>query len=143
MENEIAVNMKQIQQILAGSQRLNQMKWEIDAIIGIARGFLTKQDVAHFRYHEIICAFTTPGLSWEIIMCKRDHVGINASVHVGGRGVYAYSADWGSSAIEMSHVQLVHQALPDILTNLVRIFPSLTARFAPLLRAASTQTSRP
>ena len=133
------VSMEQIQQMLAGSQRLNQMKWEIDATIRMALGFLTKAEVSRFRYSEVICQFTTPGLDWQITKWKRECVDIvahNAEVsHT--FALPAYTSTHGSDYMGMKYTQLVHQALPEILTNLVGAFPPLAGRFASLQQVAS------
>ena len=132
----IAVSMEQIQQMLAGSQRLNQMKWEIDATIRMALGFLTKEEVSHFRHSQVICEFATPGLNWKITKWKRECVGIDAHDAGDPLAWFAYTSTWGSDRMEMKYIQSVHQALPEVLSNLVKVFPSLTGRFAPLLQVA-------
>ncbi len=134
-----AVSMEQIQQILAGSQRLNQMKWEIDATIRMALGFLTEADVLRFSYSQVICEFTTPGLKWKITKWKREAVGVDARIDgFDERAIYGFISGnkWPTPEVGINFVQIVHQALPEVLTNLVRVFPSLTGRFAPLLRVA-------
>jgi len=139
MENT-AVSMEQIQQMLAGSQRLNQMKWEIDATIRMALGFLTKAEVSRFRYSEVICQFTTPGLNWKITKWKREAVGIDAYTDGSDEQVvYGFISGnkWATPEVGMNFVQLIHQALPEVLTNLVRVFPSLAGRFALLQQVAS------
>ena len=132
MEN--TVSMEQIQQMLAGSQRLNQMKREVDATIRMALGFLTKAEVSGFRYSQVICEFTTPGLNWKITKWKRECVGIDAHDVVDPRAWFAYTSSWGSDLMEMKYIRLVHQALPEVLSNLAKVFPSLAGRFASLLQ---------
>jgi len=139
MENT-SVSMEQIQQMLVGSQRLNQMRSEIDATIRMALGFLTKAEVSRFRYGVVICQFTTPGLNWKITKWKREAVGVDAYTNNSDEQVvygFVSGNKWATPEVGMKFVQLVHQALPDVLTNLVMIFPSLVGRFAPLLQAAS------
>ncbi|MDP2668767.1 MAG: hypothetical protein Q8P07_02965 [bacterium] len=137
MENATAVSMEQIQQMLVGSQKLNQMKREIDATLRMALGFLTKAEVSRFCYSEVICEFATSGLNWKITKWKRECVGIDAHDAGDPRAWFAYTSTWGSDRMEMKYIQLVYQALPNVLTNLVRVFPSLAGRFAPLLQVVS------
>jgi len=132
-----SVTMEQIQQILAGSQRLNQMKREIDATIRMALGFLTKAEASRFRYREILCEFSTPGLNWKITKWKRECVGIDAHDAGDPLAWFAYTSTWGSDQMEMKYIQPVHQALPEVLSNLAEVFPSLAGRFALLLQTAS------
>ena len=132
------VSMDQIQQMLDGSQRLNQMKREIDATISMALGFLIKAEVSRFRYREVIYEFTTPGLKWEIMKWKREAVGVHARTDSSDNQVvygFASGNKWATPGVGINFVQLVHQALPEVLSNLVKVFPSLAGRFAPLLEA--------
>ena len=131
--------MEQIQQMLAGSQRLNQMKWEIDATIRMALGFLAEAEVSRFRYSEVICEFATPGLKWKITKWKREAVGVDARTDDrADQSVYGYTSGnkWATPEAGINFIRLVHQALPEVLSNLIRVFPSLAGRFAPLLQAA-------
>jgi hypothetical protein len=137
MENT-AMSMEQIQRILAGSQRLNEMKQEIEALMGMTLGFLTQEEKSRFRYGEALCEFATPGLNWKITRWKRECIGVEAYDAENPRAGFVYSYTWGgSSRIGMWYIQLVHQALPEVMTNLVKVFPSLAGRFALLLQAAS------
>lgn len=122
--------------MLAGSQRLNQMKWEIDATIRMALGFLTKAEVSRFRYRETICEFSTPGLKWTITKLKRECVSIEADDAENPIAGFAYTSTWGTDQVQMKHIRIIHRALPEVLTNLVKVFPSLNRLFALLLRAA-------
>ncbi len=136
MENA-TISWEQLQQILARAQRLNQMKREIDATIRMALGFLTKAEVSRFRYSEVICEFATPGLNWKITKGKGEHVGVYADDAQKPQAWFAYTSAWGSDRMKMKYIHLVHQALPEVLSNLVKVFPSLAGRFAKLQQAAS------
>tara|TARA_B100001971_G_C17966739_1_gene420252 strand:+ start:272 stop:676 length:405 start_codon:yes stop_codon:yes gene_type:complete len=129
----VTISTKQVRQILAGSQRLNEMKREIDAIIKTAIGMLTGTELSRFSYDDVVCRFDTPGLKWEI---TRDDDLTVCAYDVNFRDSLIYTAVLGADQFRMRHVQLVHQALPKILTNLIRVFPSLADRFIPLLEAA-------
>lgn len=132
------VSMEQIRQMLIRSQRLNEMKAEIDAAVSMALGLLTKAELSRYRFHEVACQFTTPGLEWKFIKNKRD-LTVEATPAGKTRSWYAYISDWGTERTPMEYVELVYQALPEVYTNLVKTFPSLSERLAPLLKAEPQQ----
>lgn len=127
--------MELVQQLLAGSKRINEMRREIDSTVGMILGFLTKAEFSRFKYHEIVCkfeSFKSPGLIWTIEKSAHE-----ISVFIADKNRPEVGYIYGSGLdISLLYVQPVYQGLPDFLANMVNIFPQLEGRLVPLLEVA-------
>src|SRR3989344_4570212 len=124
------VSMDQIQEMLVGSRVLNRMKEEIDTTVSFVLGMLSKKDMSRFRFNDVVCEFTTSTLRWEVTKNKRVFSVNVWDAKIVDRQIFN---DWGANQIPMGYIQLVYEDLPQLLTHLVELFPSLNERFSPLL----------
>ena len=127
------VSMDQIQEMLVGSRVLNRMKEEIDTTVSFVLGMVSKKDMSRFRFNDVVCEFTTSTLRWEVTKNKRVFSVNVWDAKIVDRQIFN---DWGANQIPMGYIQLVYEDLPQLLTHLVELFPSLNERFSPLLKAS-------
>ena len=124
-----------VQQLLTGSKRINEMREEIDTIVGMTFGFLNKRDKSRFKNGESIDFFTIASLRWQMQKCKGS-LGIYITQHETNRIIYV----WGfGDRLSLEHVQLIHACLQNFLAKMIKIFPELENRFASLLKAAAME----
>jgi len=131
------ISAEQVQQLLARSRKLNEMKAEIDTVVGMALGLLAEAELSRFRRDAVVCEFATHGLGWKVVKMKRGLVVSAYSINDSYIWPTVYDSFLGIDCTAMRYVSLVHRALPDLLTNLIKVFPQLENQLTPFLEVAS------
>ena len=121
-----------VEQLLAGSERIHEMRKEIDAVVCMVLGFLNKDGKPHLRDAQNLDLFTIAGLCWQL-QKRKGSLSVEIRRHEDGKLLYLNGrSDW----IPLEEVQLVHCCLQDFLKKMMGFFPQLESCFAPLLAAA-------
>ncbi len=129
-------SMETVQALLAGSDRINQMKAEIVSVIRIVFGFITEKEIGAIRSDKAIFTFEKHGLIFGVCRQKND---LSAGLFVlplKGCRTEHFSVGWEDSRIPLIFVETVHSFLPDFLSGMCEHFPGLEDRLAPLFKAS-------
>ena len=131
-----------VQKLLKGSAEIDRMMSEIDQIVALLIGYLSKvEEVMPTRtkvFDRSGHKFNHGDETWmvgRIADCGRVFIELEVSPWSGLRTVY-YS-EWGKQhTVESYHVKGIHDALPRLVEALAKRYPSLSEAWQPLLKAA-------
>ena len=125
------VNMELLQKMLESSRELNKMKQEIDWIMSTVLGLIdNKDDWRGYKFQQVIKEFNTPGLKWEIIMFKRTGDVWVYDATQPKSNFTIYTSGTGISQTSRRYIRMIYTALPEVVTNLIQVFPQLSERIS-------------
>ncbi len=135
-----------VRQLLDGSEALNQMKKEIDAIVKMVVGMVRESDIMRWKYdHDstptgrLREVFHSDDCEWEIAFNDERKFDVECRLigticKKGDVMNYVYSTR--RQGIELCYIQEVHRCLPVFIEKMAEAFPNLKERWQPLLDAA-------
>ena len=135
MENTESVYEQLVKQSLKGSRRINEMRKEIDAIVGMVLGFLDKNDESRFKNGEDLELFSVDGFWWRLEK-RKGTLDIYITSHYKGKLVYILG--WGNHLL-LEDVRPIRRCLPDFLKSMIFLFPRLKEKFTLLLKAIDVE----
>ena len=139
-----------VEMLLKGSRRINEMKEEIDSFVSIMRGFIkseyVKNDLENILHIKLLATtFTETGVD-ELYWCidGPETIGTGNTILLkefvrSGRQAFirgGHSQSYRADELPLNLIKYVYQSLPELLDVLIKSFPILKERIAPLLEAS-------
>lgn len=127
-------SMETVQALLAGSDRINQMKAEINYFVRTIIGFITESEIREIRKNgRSFLAIEKENI---VLSVERLYNGLIVDVSGKRTSHYFRLMEESSYTIPLIFVEEVHSCLPDFLSGMCEHFPGLEDRLAPLFKAS-------
>lgn len=122
------MTMQDLGRMLSGSQNLNNMKAEINAVITMVMGMIHLHGHS-FKMGKVLKEFQVGDMTWKITETKCDialHAIVASKEQMGfSLNTYVYSSAWEAGSVRLEYIDLVHAALPRVVSELCELFPRI------------------